>query len=214
MNCTTFFNICLLTVAPSIAMATHIDVEGVRVNESVTVSDEKLVLNGAGYHQRSANKAYVLALYATAKKTTLDELKRQPGAKRIVLQPLKDMTGSTFSKYFMQDFAAVASKAEFTKLINEVASVGALYGTLPKVTPSDALSIDWVPGKGILFSKNGKPVSGGLFEPYLNTADGELLFHIWLRMYAGSSLPQDLQKNLMGLSTSMQQAKDVSARAQ
>jgi Chalcone isomerase-like len=202
-------SLSLLLVAPSVTWAANVAVEGVPVSPTAMVNEHKLVLNGAGYHQRSAAKSYVLALYAAEKKNNLDDLKKQGGAKRIQLQPLSELNGTAFSKYFMQDFAAASSKAEFAKLIEEVASVGALYSGLPKVTPNDVLAIDWVPEKGLLFSKNGKPVVAGMFNPYLNTPNSKLLYQIWLRMYAGPALPQELQNNLMGLSTSMQTAAAV-----
>jgi Chalcone isomerase-like len=209
MRYVSLFALLPVLMAPITAWSATVVVDGVPISETAYVGDQKLVLNGAGTHQRSVGKAYVLALYAPQKKASLEELKKYPGAKRIQLQPLKELTGTTFSKYFLQDFPTVSTKAEFTKLIDEVASVGAIYSTLPKVTPSDVVSIEWHPGKGVLFSKNGRPISAGMFDPYLNTPNSELLFHIWLRIYAGGTLPQELQNNLFGQSVSMQTVASV-----
>ena len=59
------------------------DIEGVRVEEQITVPGaQQLVLNGAGVRTKLAfMKLYVGALYLPAKKTNPDEIIKAAGAK-------------------------------------------------------------------------------------------------------------------------------------
>ena len=183
----------------------EVDVSGVPLDETVTVGGVPLHLNGAGYRKRGYFKIDVTALYLQQKATTLDAVENAPGVKRVQLVIQQDVTGSQASRYFLIDFEASATPAEFAKLITEVSQVGDIYSSLPKIKKGDVVTMDWIPGKGLLATLNGTQLTAhGAPSPYINS---ELLAKVMLRMYIGGKTPAELHDNLLGLSSSMRDKK-------
>ena len=182
-----------------------IDVSGVPLEETVTVAGVPLKLNGAGYRKRGYFKIDVTAVYLQQKASTLDAVENLPGVKRVQLVIQQDVTGSQASRYFLIDFEASATPAEFAKLITEVSQVGDIYSSLPKIKKGDIVTMDWVPGKGLIATLNGNQLTPhGAASPYMNS---ELLAKVMLRMYIGGKTPAELHDNLLGLSNSMRDKK-------
>jgi hypothetical protein len=178
-----------------------VEVSGVPLEETVTVGGQPLALNGAGYRKRGYFKIDVTALYTAQKVGTIEALEKLPGAKRLQLVIRQDISGSQASRYFLIDFEASASPAEFAQLINEVSQIGGIYSALPKIKKGDIVAIDMVPGKGAMASLNGTAlVPHGASSPWFGN---ELLARIFLRMYVAGKTPAELHDNLLGLSTSM-----------
>ena len=179
----------------------NVDVSGVSLEESVTVGGVPLHLNGAGYRKRGYFKIDVTAVYLPTKMTSLEAIESAPGVKRVQLTIQQDVTGSQASRYFLIDFEASATPAEFAQLINEVSLIGGIYSALPKIKKGDVVAIDVIPGKGAMASLNGTPlIPHGATSPYFNN---DLLAKIFLRMYVAGKTPAELHDNLLGLSTSM-----------
>ena len=178
-----------------------VDVSGVQLEETVTVGGTPLALNGAGYRKRGYFKVDVTALYTAQKVNSVEALEKLPGAKRLELVIQQDISGSQASRYFLIDFEASATPAEFAQLINEVSEIGGIYSALPKIKKGDVVAIDVIPGKGAMASLNGTPlVPHGATTPYFNN---DLLEKIFLRMYVAGKTPAELHDNLLGLSNSM-----------
>ena len=183
----------------------EVDVSGVPLDETVTVGGVPLHLNGAGYRKRGYFKIDVTALYLQQKATTLEAVENAPGVKRVQLTIQQDVTGSQASRYFLIDFEASATPAEFAKLITEVSQVGDIYSSLPKIKKGDIVTMDWIPGKGLVATLNGTQLQAhGTPSPYINS---ELLAKVMLRMYVGGKTPAELHDNLLGLSSSMRDKK-------
>jgi len=194
----------VLGCAVSGAWAT-VDVSGVPLEDTVTVGGQQLHLNGAGFRKRGYFKIDVTALYLQQKATTLDAVENAPGAKRLQLVIQQDITGSQASRYFLIDFEASATPAEFAKLITEVSQVGDIYSALPKIKKGDVVTMDWIPGKGLIATLNGATLTPhGAPSPYMNS---ELLARVMLRMYIGGKTPAELHDNLLGVSSSMRDKK-------
>lgn len=182
-----------------------VDVSGVSLDETVTVGGVPLHLNGAGFRKRGYFKIDVTALYLPTKMTSLEAIENAPGVKRVQLTIQQDVTGSQASRYFLIDFEASATPAEFAKLITEVSQVGDIYSSLPKIKKGDVVTMDWIPGKGLVATLNGTQLQPhGAPSPYINS---ELLSRVMLRMYVGGKTPAELHDNLLGLSTSMRDKK-------
>jgi hypothetical protein len=194
----------VLGCAVSGAWAT-VDVSGVSLEDTVTVGGVPLHLNGAGYRKRGYFKIDVTAIYLQSKQTSLEAVENAPGIKRVQLVIQQDVTGSQASRYFLIDFEASATPAEFAKLITEVSQVGDIYSSLPKIKKGDVVTMDWIPGKGVIATLNGNVLTPhGSASPYMNN---ELLSKVMLRMYIGGKTPAELHDNLLGLSNSMRDKK-------
>jgi hypothetical protein len=188
-----------------------VDVSGVPLDETVTVAGVPLKLNGAGYRKRGYFKIDVTALYLQQKYNTLDADEKAPGVKRVQLAIQQDVTGSQASRYFLIDFEASATPAEFAQLISEVSQIGDIYSALPKIKKGDLVTMDWVPGKGLIATLNGAVLTPhGAASPYMNN---ELLARVMLRMYVGGKTPAELHDNLLGLSYTMRDHPPVPGAA-
>ena len=188
-----------------------VDVSGVPLDETVTVAGVPLKLNGAGYRKRGYFKIDVTALYLQQKYNTLDAIEKAPGVKRVQLAIQQDVTGSQASRYFLIDFEASATPAEFAQLISEVSQIGDIYSALPKIRKGDIVTMDWIPGKGLIATLNGAVLTPhGAASPYMNN---ELLGRVMLRMYVGGKTPAELHDNLLGLSYTMRDHPPAPATA-
>lgn len=172
--------------------------EGVPIEDSVTVAGTKLILNGAAVRKRGYFKTDVTSLYLTSARRTFDGIVKESGPKRIRLDVLRDISGEVITKYFISDFKLVTTDDEFKQLIKEVGQVGDLYGRMGHVNKGDVVTVDWVPGKGITTKLNGKLVTYQSMDPsgYMNNA---LFYEVLLRMYVGQRAASDYRDGLLGL---------------
>ena len=200
--------LALLAVAPAAKAA--VVVSGFAFAPGVVVAGAPLSMNGVGWRQHGPVRIDATALYTQKHASSVDELERLPGVKRVELVMLVDVDGSMASRAFLADFEAAASQAEFGQLINEVAAFGALYSALPRLRKGDVVTMDIVPGKGIAGELTGRPmVPPGSASRYLGS---DLKGRVLLRMYVGARTPPELRDNLLGLSTSMQHEAAAASR--
>jgi hypothetical protein len=201
MNAKTLIAAAALLCAPCAWSTVIGDVEGVPIEDSYLVDGGKLVLNGAGIRKRAYFKTDVSSVYLTEPRNTPEGIESAPGPKRLQLVLVRDIPGSAISRYFIVDFKAVATDAEFKQLINEIGLLGEIYSKIRQVNKGDVINIDWTPGKGVHSTINGKPLMvSGNATPYLNN---ELLYRVMLRMYIKASGSPEMRDNLLGKSRSM-----------
>jgi hypothetical protein len=179
---------------PTAAQAqSTVKVDGFDVPTTSTVRGKKLVLNGAGVRRRGYYKSNIVALYLPERLTTMDAIMKLDGPRRIQMLLLRDFSQSTVSRIFLADFKQAATDTEFKTLINEVAEIGAIYNNVKRVEQGDKVNIDWQPGAGIIASLNDRQLN----EKPINS---ELGYQIYLRMFLGATVPEDLRNRLLGLS--------------
>lgn len=169
-----------------------VKVDGVDVPTATTVRGKKLVLNGAGVRRRGYYKSNIVALYLPERLTTLDAIMKLDGPRRIQMLLLRDFSQSTVSRIFLADFKQATTDTEFKTLINEVAEIGAIYNNVKRVEQGDKVNIDWQPGAGIIASLNDRQLN----EKPINN---ELAYQIYLRMFMGPNVPEELRNRLLGL---------------
>ncbi len=175
----------------------EVELEGVELDETITVNGRKLVLNGAGVRRRGYFKADVTALYLPEKRTTPESIFKLDGYRRIQLNILRAFTSSTISRIFISDFKQAATEEEFKKLIDVIGQIGAAYSNVKRVDKGDVVNLDWVPGKGWMAFFNGKALT--IDGSDTNSINNELAYQIYLRMYIGASAPEELRNGLLGL---------------
>ena len=174
-----------------------VELEGVKLEENITVGGRKLVLNGAGVRRRGYFKADVTALYLPEKRTTPESIFKLDGYRRIQLNILREFTSSTISRIFISDFKQSATEEEFKKLIEVVGLIGAAYSNVKRVVKGDVVNLDWDPAKGWVAYHNDKQLNGdGTSQMAIRS---ELAYQIYMRMYIGQSAPEDLRNGLLGL---------------
>lgn len=169
-----------------------VKVDGVDVPATSTVRGKKLILNGAGVRRRGYYKSNIVALYLPERLTTLEAIMKLDGPRRIQMLLLRDFSQSTVSRIFLADFKQAATDAEFKALINEVAEIGAIYNNVKRVEQGDKVNIDWQPGAGIIASLNDRQLND-------KPINSELAYQIYLRMFMGPTVPEELRNRLLGL---------------
>jgi hypothetical protein len=173
-------NKCVATMVGAMlslaALATQVEVSGVKLDESVDVRGTKLVLNGAGVRYRAVFKVYVGALYVGKKVATPDEFFAATGPKRMSITMLRDIDSNELGKAFTKGFEENAPKGEMSKLIPGLVRMGQVFADQKKLVTGDAFTIDWIPGSGTIITVKGKAQGEPFKEPEFFNA----LMRIWL----------------------------------
>lgn len=163
----------LLSIA---AFASAAEVGGVKLDETVRVGNQDLKLNGAGIRYKAIFKVYVAGLYLADRKTTVPDVLAAPGAKRVTIVMLREVSNEELGRGFMSGIQQNSDRAEKAKLITQLQKFGEIFASIPELKKGDVLTTDWVPGSGTLIHLNGKKVSDVLPDAAFYNA----LLKIWL----------------------------------
>jgi hypothetical protein len=166
-------SLCLVS---SYALATSLEINGVKLDDSTEVRAIKLQLNGAGTRFKGPFKVYVAGLYLEKKVTTPDEVVNQPGLKRLSVTMVREIEANELGKLLTRGVEDNTGKAEMSKLIPGLLRMGQIFSEQKKLLPGDNFLIDWVPGVGSVITIKGK-VQG---EPFKEPEFFKALMSIWL----------------------------------
>ncbi len=174
------------------ALAAPLEINGVKIEDSVTVGGTKLQLNGAGTRYKGPFKVYVADLYTTKRVGTLDELVAAPGPKRLTLTMLREVESGPFGKLLTRGVEDNVPKAEMSKLVPGLIKMGEIFNANKSMTPGEVIILDWIPGTGMVVTANGKVQADPFKEPEFFKA----MMSIWL-----GPVPADykLKDALMGV---------------
>lgn len=145
--------VCVALSASSMAAA--VDVAGVKFEETLTVGNAPLQLNGAGIRYLGVFKVLAAGLYLSKSSHTTEEALVTPGPKRMLLTFLRDVEASKVGREFIKGFGDNASRAEMSRLIPGLSRIGLLFDEHGKFVRGESLVVDWVPGVGAVVSING-----------------------------------------------------------
>ena len=179
-------------VLSAASFAANVELHGVKIPDSTTVGGTKLQLNGAGTRYKGPFKIYVADLYTTKKVQTLDELIAAPGPKRLTMTMLREIESGPFGKLLTRGVEDNVSKSEMSKLVPGLIRMGDIFTTIKVQSPGDVITLDWIPGTGLIITAKGK-VQG---EPFKEPEFYKAMMSIWL----GSS-PADfkLKESLLNI---------------
>jgi hypothetical protein len=151
----------------STAFSATLDVGGVKVEESLNIYNNTLLLNGAGLVSNGKTPMYVVQIYAKQKFKTLDELFAVPGPKRLVLTVIKEVDTGPIVKMFNRSVDETAGKNDRAKLIPGLMSIGEIFKANRVLKPGDVMTMDWVPISGLVIYLGGKLQGQPYREPEL-----------------------------------------------
>lgn len=151
-------------------------VAGVKIDETASVANQELKLNGAGIRYKAIFKVYVAALYLPKKETTVPDVLAAPGPRRIAITMLREVSSEEFGQGFMGGIQKNSEKVEKSKIINQLLKFGELFASIPELKKGDVLVTDWVPGTGTVITLNGKRI----IEPLPDIAFYNALLKIWI----------------------------------
>jgi hypothetical protein len=147
-----------MLAAVSLPSFAAVDVAGVKFDDSVTVAGQALKLNGAGVRTKVIFKVYALGLYLQDKKTSVADILAAPGARRVHIHVLRELTSEEFGKAFMAGLNDNTDAAERGKIVPQTKQFGEMFASFPGLKKGDVLTVDWIPNSGTQCFLNGKPV--------------------------------------------------------
>jgi hypothetical protein len=150
-------------------------VNGIKVEDSVSVGGAPLQLNGAGTRYKAIFKVYVASLHTSKKVASLDELIAAPGPKRLTMTFLREIEAGPFGKLLTRGVEDNNSKAEMSKLVPGLIRMGDIFTVNKMLVPGDVITIDWIPGTGMVVTAKGK-VQG---EPFKEPEFFKAIMSIW-----------------------------------
>ncbi|QQS31731.1 MAG: chalcone isomerase family protein [Acidobacteriota bacterium] len=151
--------ICILNVA-GLSQIGPVNVSGVAVDRAALVGGENLMLNGAGVRTRAAFKTYVAALYLGKNVTSTADALSLPGAKRLRIVMLRDMSSSDVGQSFTSALNANTTEEERAKIQSSTIQFTGAFNAVTVFKKGDVITLDWVPGTGLRTMLNNREVGG------------------------------------------------------
>jgi hypothetical protein len=162
-------------------------IHGVKVEDSATVGGVTLQLNGAGTRYKGPFKVYVGDLYTTKKISSMDELIAAPGPKRLTMTFLREIEAGPFGKLLTRGVEDNTPKGEMSKLVPGLIRMGEIFTINKVLVPGDVITLDWIPGTGMVVTAKGK-VQG---EPFKEPEVFKALMSIWFGPVPADHLLKD-----------------------
>ncbi len=192
MNRKLFLNLCsaAFVACATLTAQAQTTMAGTKFDQEITVSGQKLQLNGTGVRIKAIFRVYVAALYMPTKVSKNEEVLK-PGIKRLHLVALRDVKGDEFGKLFTRAMEDNASREEFSKSINSVIRMGQIFADAKQFAKGDAIVLDFVPGTGLVVLHKGKPLGDAFKEAEFQS----LMLKIW---FGPKPADNELRKALLG----------------
>jgi hypothetical protein len=140
------------TLALSATVAGAVTIAGVNLEDSVTVSGQKLVLNGAGIRKKLFIKVYVGGLYLTAKQSSPAAIVAADTPRRMVMHFVfsvgKDKIAEAWSEGLEDNVPNASAEVK--------AAFKTLSSWMEDVKDGQRIVLTYVPGTGTTVEVNGK----------------------------------------------------------
>ncbi|MEO7403417.1 MAG: chalcone isomerase family protein, partial [Burkholderiales bacterium] len=144
-----------------------------------------------GLRKRVIVNVYVGALYLTEKKSNGNDVVNAPGAKRVFLHMLRDLTGQQFVDAMKESVKYNTPQADLDKMGGDLTEFYAQLGSISEMKAGTAVWVDLLPGTGLVISAGGKPIGKAI-----SNAD---LYKAVLRIYVGDKpVDEGLKKGMLG----------------
>ena len=181
--------IAALLLLPLAAVAA--EVAGVKVPDSATVASQELTLNGAGLRKRAFFNVYVAALYLPAKQSAAAQVLSSPGAKRISMTLMRDVTAQQLIEALGNGVRDNHTPAEIEKLKSRIETLNRIMTGIGNARSGAVITLDFVPSSGTHVALNGAAQGAPIA--------GEDFFQALLKIWIGED-PADsgLKKALLG----------------
>lgn len=169
------------------AQAATVDVQGVKLEDTIEMRGSQLQLNGAGTRFKAIFKVYVAGLYLGKKAATPEEVINQPGPKRLAVTMLRTIDSKELGKLLTRGMEDNMDKAAMSKLIPGLIRMGEMFAAQKPLVAGDQFMIEWVPGLGSVITVKGV-VQG---EPFKEAEFFRALMMIWLGPVPADNLLKD-----------------------
>ena len=154
-----------LLALPWTPLAAQVTVEGQTFDARARVGGQDLQLNGVGLRAVAWLKGYAAGLYLPKKATTAADVLMMQGPKRLQLRMLQEVSTQEFIKAFDKGIKRNTPVDALPGMVDRMAKFDAQLTAMGKVRKGDVVDLDFVPGKGLTMTWNGKlqgePIPGG-----------------------------------------------------
>lgn len=151
--------------------------EGLTFAGDIKLADTALQLNGVGWRAVAWARGYAAGLYLPKKASTEAQVIEQQGPKRLQMRLVQEVDAEEFVKAFVKGVNRNTPEAERIKLGERVTQFSAVIRGLGKLKKQDVIDLDFIPGKGLVLSRNGTPRG--------TPVPGEDLYAALLRCFIG-----------------------------
>lgn len=180
--------VALMSASPALAQRSA---GGETFDATAKVADALLVLNGVGVRGVAIFNAYAAGLYLTAKAPTPAQLLATPGAKRLQIRMLIDVPAKEFVKAIDVGIERNTPPEQHPVLAERQAKFAAQVNALGTVKKGDAVNLDFIPERGMVFTLNGKPQGKAI--------PGDDLYAAMLKIFVGDKpVDKRLKDGLLG----------------
>jgi Chalcone isomerase-like len=184
-----------LALAAPAAQAQVTEVAGIKYDDSLSLANTRLQLNGAGVRYKFVVKVYAAGLYLAGKAATPEAVIAAPGPKRMHIVMLREIDGNELGKLFTRGMEDNTTREEFSKAIAGTMRMSDIFSTRKRLYPGEHFSVDWIPGVGTQVMVLGKATGEPIKEPEFFAA----MMKIWL---GKSPADAQLKDALLGKSRS------------
>lgn len=187
--CVSWLAILGLSLFPLLGHAA--DVAGMKVPDTARVSGQDLVLNGAGLRSKAFFRIYVAALYLPQKRSSPAEVLALPGAKRLSMSTVRDITAQQLIDALNEGIRYNHPPTEVEKLRPRMEALSKIMLDIGSARSGSVITIDFAPGAGTQIGVDGQ--SRGTPIP------GEDFYRALLRIWLGETVVDaTLKKALLG----------------
>jgi hypothetical protein len=163
------------TSAPGAANAATL--EGQRFEDTTTLADRTLRLNGLGLRGVAWIKAFVAGLYISAPTKDATQILAMQGPKRLRLRVMLDAPSHELTKSLTGRIEDHESEAVRAKLGERLTHLASLIDSLGDLHPGDTIDLDFIPDKGMNLRYNDKAVGASV--------PGDDLYRAVLKIFVG-----------------------------
>lgn len=143
---------------------------------TAVVAGKTLKLVGSGFRYKGPFKVNFVEVFAPDRFSSLDELVRQDGPKRVAMTIQYEVSSNFMGKSLTRGIEDNVSKGEIAPLVPSLIRMGELFNEHKVLAAGSRVVIDSVPGVGTVININGVSVGEPFKEPTLFRA----IMAIWL----------------------------------
>ena len=180
-----------LLAASTWVAAAEVEVEGYKFQDTATVHNQVLQLNGAATSSILSTRSTAVAFYLPRKQTTMEAAVAEKGAKRITFYMMRDVSSRDLANAMLDRIRQNAAD-EFAKNIIQTSQLGVVFGNRAKLLKGDLVTIDYDPAKQTTeFNVNGQKVG--------DTIQGESFFPMMMKVWIGPKVRGSTRDGLLGI---------------
>lgn len=161
------------------------ELKGVKMPDTLKVSDAELKLNGMGLRKKAMFKVYVAGLYLAEKQKDPSKIIAADAPRAVRMHLMRDLEKSKITEAIIEGFKNNSS-ADLPKLQDRLDKFNAV---IPDLKENDELDITYTPGKGTRVKSGDKEY----VAPGKDFADA--LFLVWL---GKKPADEDLKEGMLG----------------